>query len=100
VHRGWDRQTYTRPDHPLQQEVLSLVAEMAGVPRERIQIATDGCGVPTFALPLASVAVAFARLVGEPPVEHGRAAEQVVTAMLAHPEMVAGSSRFDTELML
>ncbi len=101
IRQGWDVRTYLRPDHPLQRRVLAIVAEMAGVEARRIAIGIDGCGVPSFALPLIAFATAFARLAKEDVVpEHAGSAAQVRAAMLAHPEMVAGEGRFDTNLMV
>jgi L-asparaginase II len=101
VHEGWDRRTYVRPDHPLQQRVLTLLSEVTGVPSSEIAIGIDGCGVPAFGLPLVSAARAFARLASgvELPAEHEASAGRIRAAMLAHPEMVAGEGRFDTDLM-
>jgi L-asparaginase II len=100
VHEGWDRRTYLRPDHPLQRRILALVAELAGMPERSVRIGIDGCGVPSFGMPLLAIATAFARLAvldGNQP--HGDAAARVRGAMLVHPEMVGGEGRFDTDLM-
>jgi L-asparaginase II len=100
VLEGWDLRTYVRPDHPLQRRVLRLVAKMTGVAMREIEIGIDGCGVPSFGVPLVAFATAFARLGSEQaPPEHAESATRVRTAMLAHPEMVAGEGRFDTDLM-
>src|SRR5207244_12700989 len=61
-HHGWPVEFYTRPDHPVQQRLLSEVAEWSGVERSRIGTATDGCGVVCYALPLRNMAGAYARL--------------------------------------
>lgn len=53
---------YMRPDHPVQQAMLRAVAAFAGVSPEDVVLGTDGCGVPVFGLPLASLAAAYARL--------------------------------------
>ena len=98
--QGWDRRTYVRPDHPLQRALLRLMADVVGVPAEGIPVAVDGCGVPTFALPLRSVALGFARLAATKGLgDHEPSARQVREAMLAHPDMVAGDGRLDTDLM-
>ena len=101
VHRGWDLRTYPRPDHRVQRQVLKLIADAAGVEPRSVAVATDGCGVPTFAVPLVAFAAAFARLAAEEQLggQHREAARAVRSAMLAHPEMVAGEGRFDTDLM-
>jgi L-asparaginase II len=96
--RGWEPAGYERPDHPVQQRILAEVARWARLPVEAIRLATDGCGVPCFALPLRRMALAFAGLAAA-----ARAGERgpatVVQAMTAHPEMVAGPGRLCTELM-
>jgi L-asparaginase II len=100
VLQGWDLRTYVRPDHPLQRRVLALVADVSGVPARDIQIGIDGCGVPSFGVPLVAFATAFARLAAsQVPAAHSESAVRVRAAMLAHPEMVAGEGRFDTDLM-
>jgi L-asparaginase II len=91
--RGWSRAGYRLPDHPLQQELLSLVEEAT----ESVVASTaiDGCGVVTFGLSLLAMANGFARLVqGE---LAGAAA--IVAAMTAHPELVEGPGRAATEVM-
>jgi len=101
VHQGWDLRTYIRPDHPLQRRILDLMAWVTAIPRQDIAVAIDGCGVPTFGVPLRSFAYAFARLADTDrlPPEHCEAAVTVREAMVANPGMVAGEGRLDTRLM-
>ena len=78
-----------------------MMAEASSVDRQNIGIAIDGCGVPTFELPLSAFARAFARLARPEsmPEPHCRSAERVRNAMVSNPGMVAGEGRFDTRLM-
>jgi L-asparaginase II len=101
IHRGWDERTYVRPDHPLQRRIRSIVAVASSWPEADIPLGTDGCSVPTFALPLSALAHAFARFgSGQGLSEtHAVAAGRVRGAMLDHPDMVGGTGRFDTDLM-
>ena len=100
---GWAVETYWQPDHPVQQLALDTVATLTEVPRSKIALATDGCGVVTFGVPLHALALAFARLadpsgVGDP--ELRAALERIRDAMMAHPELVGGERRsLDTSLM-
>src|SRR5262249_49668581 len=74
---------------------------IAGVPSAEVHLGVDGCTVPTFAMPMASAATAYARLM-EPdslPSSRRYAAHRAVEAMMSHPEMVAGESRLDTDIM-
>src|SRR5947208_578575 len=58
----WPTYGYERHDHPVQQGCLAEVAKWAGVSRESIALAVDGCGVTEFALGLEAMALAYARL--------------------------------------
>jgi L-asparaginase II len=93
--RGWRREGYRLPGHPLQEEIARIVAGAVGRPAEEIVTATDGCGVPTFALTLTEMAHVLAGLVrGEP-----AGAAAVVGAMTAHPALVGGPDAVDTLVM-
>jgi L-asparaginase II len=91
--RGWDTATYGATDHPLQQAILADVADVAEVQPAEVEIAVDGCGVPTFALPLERLAFSFSRL---EQVDGGR---RVAEAMRARPDLIGGKGSLDTELM-
>jgi L-asparaginase II len=82
--RGYELHGYRFPSHPLQRELLLELAAAAEVEPDSIPVAVDGCGVPTFALPLDRCAYAFARL---PRLDGG---SRVVAAIGAHPEMLVG----------
>ncbi|MEB3200343.1 MAG: asparaginase [Synechococcaceae cyanobacterium] len=91
----WPLESYLQLDHPLQQEVQKRVGELLGLPGAELVSARDDCGAPTLQLQLAQMALLMARLgSGELP-----DLERLSRAMLAHPDLVAGEGRFDTELM-
>ena len=91
--RGWETQGYRLAAHPLQQALLAEVAGAAEVMPSSISTAVDGCGVLTFALPLASMAHAFSRLAQ---LEGGK---RVTAAMRGRPELIRGVGAADTDLM-
>jgi L-asparaginase len=93
--RGWETEGYRLPEHPLQQELLALVAETVGRPAGEIATATDGCGVPTFALSLVEMARMFAEFAGGSP----SGMKTAVAAMTAHPDLVGGPQAVDTLVM-
>jgi L-asparaginase II len=101
--QGWEEDTYWRPDHPVQHAALETVAAVSGVRKGRVLTETDGCGVVSFAIPLAAIARSFAVLADPSAVkdEPLRAAlTRIRDAMVAHPELVGGERRqFDTDLM-
>jgi L-asparaginase len=91
----WPLESYLQVDHPLQQEVLKRVGELLALPAAELVAARDDCGAPTLQLQLAQMALLFAHLgAGTQP-----DLECLSRSMLAHPELVAGVGRFDTELM-
>jgi L-asparaginase II len=106
-HAGWGSEGYAHPDHQVQQRCLAEVAQWAGLPEASVPNATDGCGVPSFALPLRAMAYAYARLgaalegdavpgIAADACEAGRL---LVTAIRSHPFLLAGTGRLDTELL-
>ena len=100
--RGWPLETYREPGHPLQQRIWRMVAELADLDATEIGRAVDGCGVVVFALPVERMARAWASLAagdarrGD---DRERAIGRVFDAMAAHPDMVGGGGRLDTDLL-
>lgn len=93
---GEDPATYADPTHLVQRRNLENLALFA---ESEIKVGVDGCAVPSFATGLEAAARAIARYTtpGGHPKEP--AARRVAKAMLAHPDLVAGEGRFDTEVM-
>jgi L-asparaginase II len=101
VHEGYETLDYREPGHPLQRRILGLMAEVCGVEEDEVLVAGDNCGVPAFALPLRSFATGLARIAAGDglPDRLADAALRIRDAMRSYPFMVAGTGRFDTELM-
>jgi L-asparaginase II len=100
--RGVPFTGYLEPEHPAQREILTFCERTFGERFTSGRIAVDGCGIPVFATPLATAARTFARFATLQGFDAGdrRALLAVREAMLAHPRIVAGGGRFDTDLML
>jgi L-asparaginase len=92
---GWSTESYLQKEHPLQQEVLKRVGDLLAQPAAELLTARDDCGAPTLQLQLAQMALLYAHLGAGSQAD----LERLSRAMLAHPELVAGEGRFDTELM-
>jgi len=99
--RGWQTADYVDPNHPVQQTILQVFAEMCGLEPAQVVTGVDGCSAPNFAVPLRHAALAYARLVDPARLSPGReaACRRITAAMMAHPDMVAGPDRFDTQVM-
>ncbi|CBN58968.1 MULTISPECIES: asparaginase [Kamptonema] len=93
--RHWPLETYLRRKHPVQQLILTKVAEMLAMPAEEFISARDDCGAPTYFMQLGQMASLYAQLASGDNLDM----ERIVRAMTHHPAMVAGEGIFDTELM-
>src|SRR5262245_6592434 len=92
---------YEEPGHPVQREVKAVLEDLGGaaIPDERLGI--DGCSVPNWAMPLTGLARAFARFATGRGLaaQRAAAAQRLRAACAAKPWFMAGTGRFDTELM-
>ncbi len=93
VAHGWPTRGYVRWDHPVQVRMVAEMGRWTNLQEDEIGLGRDGCGVVSFATTLARLAGGFSRLGGAdgPP-------KQIVSAMCAHPFLVAGTGRFGTAL--
>ncbi len=93
--------TYLERNHPVQLAITSIIAAFSGVAEDDIPLGTDGCGAPVHAVSARAMARSMMRLGDPTGMDAGyvACAERVAAAMEAHPGMVAGENRFDTDLM-
>lgn len=93
--RHWPLTTYLDRKHPVQQLIITKVAELLRMPAEEFLTAHDDCGAPTYLMQLSQMAALYAVLASSNSLDM----ERIVRAMNHHPVMVAGEGQFDTELM-
>lgn len=102
VARHWAVATegYEHHDHPVQRAVAKALGELTGIEAE-LPWGVDGCTAPNFALPLPAFATALAKLADPSglPAPRAEAIRRIVRAIIAHPQLVAGTGRSDTILM-
>ena len=91
--KGWASGGYHELTHPVQQACLAELAAAADADPAELEVAIDGCAVPTFALPLERMALMFSRL------ESIEGGARVAAAMRARPELIRGPRAADTMLM-
>lgn len=98
---GDDPKGYVKPGHPTMRTITGVLQDMTGTGLADAPCGVDGCSIPTFAIPLRALALAFARFgsghgVGP---ERARATARIRAAVAASPFHVAGTDRFDTKAM-
>ena len=92
---------YVSPDHPVMREVTAALQAATGFDLTQAARGTDGCSIPTYAIPLRHLAHAFARVATGIGLSqgHARAARRLREAVARAPQMVAGTGRFDSRVM-
>ena len=96
---GWDSSGYLAADHPVQQMILGIIAEYADMNPSDVVIGLDGCGVPTFGLPMHYTALLFARL-GTSVSDSSGDLGVIARAMHQYPLLSSGDGRVDASLSL
>lgn len=90
---------YVEAQHPVQRSVREALSEVYGY-ELTAEPGIDGCSIPTYGVPLKSLAQAFARFAtgyGLGP-QRGEAASRLRRAVAEHPVLVAGHGFLDTRL--
>ncbi|MEO6277270.1 asparaginase [Roseateles sp.] len=92
---------YVAAQHPVMREVSAALSATTGVDVEGAPRGIDGCSIPTFALPLRALALAFARAGTGQGLSsaNAHAARRLREAVAKAPFMVGGADRFDTRVM-
>lgn len=99
-HFGESLAGYSDYQHRTQQMWMSVLHDLTGLDISRLPWDLDGCGLPALALPLASLAEAYAKLAAlRGSGVRGEAVETICLAMNKHPELVAGTGRCCTAVM-
>lgn len=101
LHMQVDPKGYEKYDHPVQAKLRRILTETMKLDNSKMAYGVDGCGIPTYAVPLQNIAVGMSSLIN--PKESAirkMAAETVLQAMREHPLMVSGAGDFATEIIL
>jgi L-asparaginase II len=100
VHYGESTRGYIKYDHPVQRRLREVMTDLCDLDANAFPYGTDGCGIPTLAMPLRSLARAMANM-AEPSRlsnRHAEAAARIRTAINAEPFMMGGSQSFGSRL--
>jgi L-asparaginase II len=88
-------------DHRLQDMVRDALEGVTGAPHGLDNSGTDGCSIPTYAIPLKSLALGLARMATGNRLgpKRAAAAKRLFSACMAEPFYVAGTGRACTKIM-
>jgi L-asparaginase II len=100
VQYGEPTRGYIKYDHPVQRRLRAVMTDLCGLDADTFPYGTDGCGIPSLATPISTLARAMANM-AEPSRlsnKHAEAATRIRSAMNAEPFMMAGTGRFCTRI--
>ena len=100
-HLGVSLANYLNPEHPLQQRIFDRISLLSEYDAKRIRVGVDGCGVPTYAIPVRNMAVLYANLSTPDrfPKKLADACRRVIACAHGHPLMIGGHDRFCTDII-
>ena len=93
--------SYAQMEHPVQQAVHRLVEDMTGVDIATAPQGIDGCQIPVIGMPLQNLAIAMAKI-AQPQILGASLksnAQKMIAAVQRHPDLLAGTKRFCTEII-
>ena len=98
---GHDPSGYVQPSHFVQRETRAAMEAITSYRFDEQHMGIDGCSIPAWAMPLQALALGFARFGTGHGLAPARAAaaQRIRAAAASHPFMVAGTGRFDTDVM-
>jgi L-asparaginase II len=100
-HMNLDYRGYVGFGHPFQAAIRDVMQAVTGAVHEAGNSAIDGCSIPTYAIPISSLALGFARMATGQGLSLARAkaAKRLFAACMAEPFLVSGSQAADLALM-
>ena len=101
LHLGEPLKGYIGYDHPVQRRITETLSEMLEVDLFAAPWGADGCGIPTMAAPLKSLALSMAKCADPSrlPARRAEAVGRLVDAMATEGFYVDGTLGFATRLM-
>ena len=87
--KGWDMETYDKPEHPLQIAIKNKINNMCEITLN-YPVTTDGCGVPILSMPLKNMLIGYKNLLQY---------EKIINAIQKYPYVFGGENRLDTEII-
>ena len=90
-HKG-----YAQHDHPVQIRVRKILSELAGINYDLAPWGVDGCGIPTYAIPLDKLSVTMSNFLSESSLSKAnslrrQATVKILQAVTAEPDMISGT---------
>lgn len=99
-HLGEDPAGYDKYEHNAQKRLRKVLTETMKVDHSKVSYGIDGCGIPTYAVPLQAIATGMATFINpkEAPARKA-AADRILRAVRSFPFYISGSDSFNTAVI-
>jgi L-asparaginase II len=96
-----DVKSYYQYDHPRQKEIRRVLSEVTQFNHDEAKWGIDGCGIPTYAVPLYNIALGFSYLICSKGVSADlqKASSRIISAIRKHPLYIAGTNEFNSNVI-
>ncbi|WP_415061912.1 asparaginase [Bdellovibrio sp.] len=100
LHLGEDPAGYEKYEHNAQKRLRKILTETMRVDHSKVAAGIDGCGIPTYAVPLQAMATGMSTFINPKETPARKAAcERILRAVKAFPFYVSGSDNFTTAVI-
>lgn len=94
---GQSERQYQDWQHPVQEQMRDLIGQFAEMEIHKMCWGVDGCGIPTYQMPLRSLAEAMEKF-AEPQI-HRQAIQLIIQAIGAHPLLLGGQKSLCSQVV-
>jgi len=100
LHLKENPEGYDKYTHPAQVRLRKVLSEVMRFDHEKAHYGIDGCGIPTYAVPLQNLAIGMHALIDPKQPDRRKAAAQRILAAVRHePFYLSGTEHFATEVI-
>ncbi|WP_413581987.1 asparaginase [Bdellovibrio sp. HCB288] len=100
LHLGEDPHGYETYEHVAQKRLRNVFTETMKVDHSKVPHGVDGCGIPTYSVPLQAIAAGMSVFVNsKAPAHRVRACQRITKAVVGNPFYIAGSDDFATAVI-
>jgi L-asparaginase II len=100
LHLNESIQGYEKYEHNVQKRLRKVLTETMKVDHSKVVHATDGCGIPTYGVPLTAIAVGMSALINPKEATPRKLASQkILAAVKENPFYLSGSDNFTTAVI-
>jgi len=100
LHLGENPSGYEKPEHPAQKRLRQILTETTKYDHGKAVHGIDGCGIPTYALPLQNIATGMASFVSsKESAARKTTCTRILQAVSKNPFYISGSDEFATAVI-